>query len=270
MTKKIVFKFSLFICTLGLVLGTASCKSKKAITQPNTATIVAPAEVTSKAKEIINNHYTRKNDFKSVMIKADVSYNDGKQAQNVTAEIKINKGQQILISLRFFGITMAKALITPSSVSYYEKIKGTYFEGDFSLLSKWLGSDLDYSKIENIILGESIDDLRKEIYTESVEDQLYRLDSKETVISKTFFIQNDNYMIKKEEIAQNKAERKIQIEYSNFKSFNDILFPLNVFIVGYQQVNKTEIHLDYNTIVVDEEFSFPYSVPNGYKRILIN
>jgi hypothetical protein len=47
---------------------------------------------------------------------------------------------------------MAKASITPTSVSYYEKIKGTYFEGDFSALSQWLGTDLDYyMEIERII-----------------------------------------------------------------------------------------------------------------------
>jgi hypothetical protein len=45
-------------------------------------------------------------------------------------------------------------------VSYYEKIKGTYFEGDFSALSQWLGTDLDYNKIQNM-LGEPLDDLSK-------------------------------------------------------------------------------------------------------------
>jgi hypothetical protein len=33
------------------------------------------------------------------------------------------------------------------------KIKGTYFEGDFSALSQWLGTDLDYSKIQFIGRG---------------------------------------------------------------------------------------------------------------------
>jgi hypothetical protein len=50
---------------------------------------------------------------------------------------------------------MAKASITPTSVSYYEKIKGTYFEGDFSALSQWLGTDLDFNKIQNMLLGEA-------------------------------------------------------------------------------------------------------------------
>jgi hypothetical protein len=47
---------------------------------------------------------------------------------------------------------MAKASITPTSVSYY----GTYFEGDFSALSQWLGTDLDYNKIQNMLLGEAL------------------------------------------------------------------------------------------------------------------
>jgi hypothetical protein len=62
---------------------------------------------------------------------------------------------------------MAKASITPTSVSYYEKIKGTYFEGDFSALSQWLGTDLDYNKIQNMLLG-SLRRFIKRKYKESL------------------------------------------------------------------------------------------------------
>jgi hypothetical protein len=55
---------------------------------------------------------------------------------------------------------MAKASITPTSVSYYEKIKGTYFEGDFSALSGcW--DRFGFYKIQNMLLGEALDDLKK-------------------------------------------------------------------------------------------------------------
>jgi hypothetical protein len=49
-----------------------------------------------------------------------------------------------------------------------KKIKGTYFEGDFSALSQWLGTDLDYNKIQNMLLGEPLDDLSKGKYKESL------------------------------------------------------------------------------------------------------
>jgi hypothetical protein len=44
-----------------------------------------------------------------------------------------------------------------------KKIKGTYFEGDFSALSQWLGTDLDYNKIQNMLLGEPLTIYQREI-----------------------------------------------------------------------------------------------------------
>jgi hypothetical protein len=38
----------------------------------------------------------------------------------------------------------------------HEKINNSYFEGDFSSLSQWLGTDLDYSKIQNLLLGQAM------------------------------------------------------------------------------------------------------------------
>ena len=125
-----------------------SCKSKAVIVAASNEP-VAPANYLS-AKKIIENYYTNKNEFSTLYIKSSARYADDKQTQNVTAEIRIKKDEQILVSIRFLGITMAKALITPTMVSYYEKINGNYFEGDFSSLSQWLGTDLDYNKIQNL------------------------------------------------------------------------------------------------------------------------
>jgi hypothetical protein len=59
------------------------------------------------------------------------------------------------------------------------------------------------------------------------------------------------------------------VVYSGNKVFNEATLPSNVLINTYQKKGKTEINLDYNSITFNEELSFPYSVPNGYKRILI-
>jgi hypothetical protein len=45
--------------------------------------------------------------------------------------------------------------------------------------------------------------------------------------------------------------------------------PTNVTIKTFQPKGKSEINLEYNTITFNEELSFPYSVPNGYNRIII-
>ena len=259
--KKIAFVIVVvFISSLTFV----SCKSKAAVVD-----VVKP-EIHPKSSTVIENYNNNKTNFSTLYIKSNAQFADDKQTQNVTAEIKIKKDEQILISIRFLGITMAKALITPTAVNYYEKINGSYFEGDFSALSQWLGTDLDFIKIQNMLLGRAIDELKNGQYTESLADQTYTLaDLSSTSTKKTFYLDADTFFIKKQEIEQTAEGRKIQVTYANQVDYKETKLPLSVIITTFQKNSKSEINLEYTTVTFNEELSFPYSVPNGYKRILI-
>ena len=241
-----------------------ACKSKSVVVEAN-----KPTNNRMTANKIIENYYNNKIDFSTLYIKSNVQYADDKQTQNVTAEIKIKKDEQILVSVRFLGITMAKASITPTSVSYYEKMGGKYFEGDFSTLSQWLGTDLDFNKMQNMLLGRAIDDLEKGKYTESVTDQVYRLDQVSDKFKKAFYFDANNFLLNKQEIMQTEGGRMIQVAYADNKVYKEATLPTKVLINAIQPKGKAQINLEYNTITINEELSFPYSVPNGYKRIII-
>ena len=165
---------------------------------------------------------------------------------------------------------MAKALITPTAVSYYEKINGTYYEGDFTSLSKWLGTELDYSKVQNLLVGEALDDLRKGKYTQTIVENLIRLeDEKNNNLKKAFFLDSEKYLLQKEEISQTEENRMLEIKYSDNKVFDQGILPASIEINAIQPKGRTDINLNYNTISFNEELSFPYSVPSGYKKIII-
>jgi hypothetical protein len=266
MNRFLVRVLFVFMLCLGSSLTLVSCKAKAKVTNESKSTDTDRM----KADRIIKNYYANKNDFKTLYIKSNVKYSDEKQTQNLTAEIKIKKDEQILVSIRFLGITMAKALITPTSVSYYEKLNSSYFEGDFSTLSKWLGTDLDYNKVQNILIGQAMDDLTKGNYQDSVVDQTYRLeDISKNNIKKYFFFDKDKFLLNKQEISQTAENRRIEVSYSEYKIYNESPFPSDIAINAEQEKGKTEINLGYNTITINEELTFPYSVPSGYKRILI-
>ncbi|PXY39690.1 DUF4292 domain-containing protein [Flavobacterium cheongpyeongense] len=254
-----------YIAILLLTIFMVSCKSKQVAVQNNNTETAVKID-----NKIIEKHYENKLDFSTLYIKASAKYEDEKQSQNVTAEIKIKNNEQILVSVRFLGITMAKALITPTTVSYYEKINGTYYEGDFTSLSKWLGTELDYSKVQNLLVGEALDDLRKEKYTQTIVENLIRLeDEKEETIKKTFFLEPEKYLLQKEQISQAAENRMLEIKYSDNKVFSQGILPTSIEINAIQPKGKTDINLNYNTISFNEELSFPYSVPSGYKEIII-
>jgi len=243
-----------------------SCKSKAVAVQNNTTAVEA-----KKDNKVIEKHYENKLNFSTAYIKASAKYADEKQSNNVTAEIRIEKDKQILVSVRFLGITMAKALITQNSVSYYEKINSTYYEGDFTSLSKWLGTELNYTKVQNLLLGEALDDLRNGKYTQTIVDNLFSLeDTTETNLKKTFFLDPEKYLVQKEQIAQPAENRLLEIKYSNNKVFDQGIIPTAIEINAIQPKGKTDINLNYNTISFNEELSFPYSIPSGYKKIIIN
>ena len=222
------------------------------------------------ADKIISSYDNNKIDFSTLYIKASAHYEDEKQSQNVQAEIRIKKNEKILISVRVLGITMAKALITPSSVQYYDKIGNKYFEGDYSSLSKWIGTDLDYQKLQNMFLGKTIDDLHASKYDASIIEKLYKLQSNpDSNTNKAFYFESDNYLVKKQEINQSLKNRTLQIEYPDYKRYESMILPLSLAIDARQKESKTNINIEYKNISFNEELTFPYNVPEGYERIFI-
>lgn len=248
---------------IAILLFLTSCKSKKILAESAANSIAVNAE------KIIENHYNNKIDFSTLYIKANAKYEDSKNTQNVTADIKIKKDEKIAISIRFLGITMAKALITPTKVEYYEKINSTFFEGDYALLSRWLGTDLDYQKVQNLFLGKPIDDLTKDTYSATISNNLYQLENNKNNLLKHFLFEAENYLLKKQEVIQASKERNLQINYPEYNKVDQTILPLNFGIIATQPKDKVTIDINYKNITFNEELSFPYSVPEGFEQIFI-
>lgn len=241
-----------------------SCKTKQAVVAEQAAD--AKVGVSS----VATGHYASKKNFKTAYIRAGAKYKDSKQSHSMSAEIKILMDEKILISVRFLGITMAKALITPDKVSYYEKIGNKYFEGNYALLSQWLGTELDYTKVQNILLGVAMDNLTREKYQESLENGLHKLVSRNGNVTKQFLFESANYLLKQQSAAQGGQDaRSLVINYPAHKDWIKAKLPVEIKIEA-EQKDKVTIDIDYDNITFDENLTFPYSVPEGYEQIFLD
>ncbi len=230
------------------------------------------AEKKLSAEKIIKNHYDNdKIDFSTAYIKANVSYKDNKQSQSVTAEIKIKKDEMILVSIRFLGITMAKALITPDRVQYYEKPNSKYFDGDYSTLSKWLGTDLNYEKIQNLLLGQPLDNLRDFKYNSSIVDGLYKLESvNKSTIQQSYHFEAAQFLLMMQTLTDASQGKSLAVFYQEHSAFPQGTLPKRFSIEAEQKKGTSFIGVDYKSVTFNEEFSFPYSAPSSYERINID
>ena len=246
-----------------LIVFLIGCKSKQSVA---TAAANDNIEVT----KIINGHYKNEHDFSTLNIRANAKYEDEKQSHSMNADIRIKKNEIIWINIKFLGIPMAKAMITPTKVSYYEKINNTYFEGDFSMLSNWLGTDLDFSKVQNLFLGKAIDDLTKDKWVSEVVEKMFKLSlPNSSDIAKEFYFEGANYLLKKETITQASKNRNLEIRYPSFKEEKGMFLP-NEINIKAEQKNKVTIDIEYKNTTFNENLSYPYSVPSGYTAVEIN
>lgn len=257
--KKIQF---VVLLAAGIVV-LQSCKSKARLVSEGTA-----FDNEIPAVQIIDKYNLNALNFSTLSIKAAAKYQDDNQSQNVMAEIRMKKDEKIMVIIRVLGITMAKALITPESVKYYDKIGNKFFEGDYSALSQWLGTDLNYQKVQSIFLGKTIEDLHKGKYKVAIADKWYQLYTQDNPeVNKSFYFESDNYLVKKQEIKQPTLQRTLQVTYPEYRKTDEKLLPLQMVLEAQLESAKTFIDVEYKNVNFNEDLSFPYNVPDGFERI---
>ena len=151
-----------FLLTLG------SCKSTKSI---------SGGEVNARmsAKNIITAHYSNQPKFKTLRGRVKIDYANGDDSQGVNVSLRMEKDKVIWMSA---PLGVVKVHITPNKVSFYNKLQNEYFDGDFSYLSNLLGTELDFEKVQNLLLGNAVLDLRKEKFNSEVYNGNYQLKPK--------------------------------------------------------------------------------------------
>lgn len=247
-----------------------SCKSKAILVDTPSPKKIELSGNTLSNRKIIQNLVSNKIDFKTLYIRANVDYTSQNKSQSVSTEIKIKKDEIILVSIRVLGITMAKAFITPIEVKYYEKINGTYFEGNYESISQLLGTDLDFNKLQNLFLGQPIKEIDSDGYLLTEVDNSYKFNSIEKNPETSFIIDSEKYLLKSQEVKQLDKERTFEVKYAPFQRVTSVLFPSTFEVIAIQKNVNTTIKVAYNSITINEDLSYPYAVPGGYEKISIN
>ena len=245
-----------------ILLIVTSCKTNKNVTNSSSINKIS-------TKKIINNHYNNIFDQQTVYAKVNAKYRGKKTSTSVSIKLRLEKDKTIWMSATKFGIPLAKVKITPNRVVYYEKLQRTYFDGDFSLLSKWLGTDLDYDKVQNILLGQAILNLKKGKYNSVISKNSYQLSPKKDneLFGILFFMNPDNFKLDKQEIRHPEKQQLLSVSYPNYNQIKGEHFPKNIYIRASDNKNLTTIDIEYRSVEFNKELTFPFSIPKGYKEI---
>lgn len=235
-----------------------SCKSTKKV-------VSGEANPDLSVKKIVEAHYDNQLQFNTLVGKVKIDYENGDSRQGFSVSLRVKRDEVIWMSAT---LGVVKAKITPKKVEFYNRLDNEYFEGDFAYLSNLLGTELDFEKVQNLLLGNSVFDLRKDRYSSEVANGAYTLKprSANELFKILFSIEPKNFKIASQEISQPWKDRFLNMDYS-YQDVGGKVLPDKIEIKAITEDERTQIALEYRNIEFDRPIGFPYKVPKGFKKI---
>ncbi|WP_054852243.1 DUF4292 domain-containing protein [Olleya sp. ITB9] len=255
------FKTHIAVTVLLLIIIASGCKGSK--------TLVSDGQVDSglKVKQLIKNSINANIDFTTLIARLKIGTAQKGSSQNYTVSLKIEKDKQILITST--PVSIVRALITPTRVAFYNKWDNTYFDGDFDYLSNLLGTDLDFDKVQNMLLGQSLFNLNDDKYQLSANDKSYILEPKKQrdLFELFLFVNPSHFKMDSQEISQPKNKRILHIDYLTYQEVDNKTIPEQTKILAVEDEDELEINLELKSVKLNENIRFPFKIPSGFTKI---
>ena len=253
--RSIIILFSLIVFT--------GCKLTKVLPS-NT-----PVE-NFRMKELKKAIKSSSSNFKLFRSRLKVVYNDGSRQQQLIVNLRMKENEAIWLSATML-IPIAKLLIEPENISFYEKFQKTSYQGDLNFLNNYSGTDFNYKNIERLFLGKSIIDLNKANLTQIKNPRFYVISvkNKKDVIQPILFYDPTTFMLKEQRLFITKNNSFISIMYDDFQSVDGELVPSKIEISFSNEKIRRKLTIEYTRSEIPANLTFPFKIPADYKKIIL-
>ncbi|KJD34144.1 deoxyuridine 5'-triphosphate nucleotidohydrolase [Tamlana nanhaiensis] len=249
-------KYSFLVCLVVLVFG---CKTAKTVTN-------GEANLNLNTKQLFKENAKRAATYSTLQSKLKLTLMQKGKTQSYTVTYRTKKDEVIWINAPF---SVIRAMITPQKVSFYNKLDNTYFDGDYKYLSDLLGTELDFNKVQNLLLGEAIYGLNTSEYKAEVANGSYMVQPKQqrNLFDIFFLIDPGMLKVKSQRIMQHLEQRDLQINYLSHQNINNQSLPEEIKVVAVEETEELIVNLEFKNVVLNEDLRFPFKIPSGFKAI---
>jgi hypothetical protein len=221
--------------------------------------------------------------FDWLSAKFDAGYKQKRNSNDFKGQVRIRKDSLIWVSITpALGIELFRMVITTDSVKYVNRFSKEYFVGDYALVSRFLQIHIDFDILQALILGNDFQFYETNSFRASIDNMDYKLSTtgrrkirKEAEVASTdpiVLLQNiwldpASFKITKVDVKEYlKDNRKLSATYSDFLAVENQLYP-SALEFEIQAEDMIDIKINYSKVSLDDPMTFPFSVPENYKRI---
>ncbi len=241
------------------------------LTQGCKSTKIFPSDAPKKNVELatLTNQLLRvQPNVDNLTARIKAQYDDGKRKQQVVVQLRMAAQKKIWMSATML-VPIAKMLIEPNQVSFYEKFQKSYFQGDFNLINAPFNTQLDFEQIEALLLGKPLLSLTKGNWKMISHPNDYVLvpKTKKSPLALTLFFDSNSFLLKEQRVLIPGTAHTLTIQYENHIRVSDQYVPQKVLLSLYDGTQLRRVVLEYSRITLPKELSFPFAIPQGYKAL---
>ncbi len=202
----------------------------------------------------------------SLSAKAKINYKtpDGR-SQSFNANLRLKTDSAVWISIvPFLGIEVARVLVTPESLQVIDRFNKKYYEYDRDGLSNFVDYPIDFNLLQNALLGNPLYPMDKPKAT--INEGRYFLEDQFGNIMNRAWLNPASYDIEKMQLFDEAAQKRIDVEMTDFKKEKTFNFPSNR-VINVKTPENYRIEVQMNRIKFDQPVEMPFNVSSKYDKV---
>ena len=246
---------------LGWIFLFAACKS---LALPSSRTPMKEFQAKDLTKSIAKNQLN----YKKFRSRVKTTYDNGKRKQQIIINLRMEKSKSIWMSANMI-VPIAKLLVTPERVSFYEKFQKTFFEGDVNFINQQFDTSFEFKDLQNLLMGLPLTNIKTGRWQTIYHPKYYILIPKSDKLRfrPTFFFDPNNFLLLEQRFMVAGTQKSLTVKYFNHQKLDGEFIPGEVQISLFNGSELTRIKLEYTRTDFPDRLSIPFDIPAGYKLI---
>lgn len=245
---------------LVLALLWTSCKSLAVL--PNKAP-VDKVDLKLLSKQMNKQHAK----FNHLRGRLKATYDNGKNKQQVIVSLRMTQDEKIWMSANML-IPIAKLMITPKAVQFYEKFQKTFFEGDVDFINRQFNTQFGFQNLQDLLLGKPVIALQKGRWKQIANPIDYVLSPRGRIknFQPTYFVDPTTFLLKEQRFVL-QGQRILSFKYPEYQKVGGENLPKRVEISFFDGKELLQLQLEFSRLNFPKNITFPFSIPAGYQPI---
>ena len=258
-------RFVIFLLLIA-ALGISSCRTTRNLSDTSLKSLSTRKLV----KRVEQNSF----DYENLTIRRiNCRFSSNQDNANFRVKLKAIKDEKILVSISKINIPVGRVLLTPDSVIYVNYIDRNYFIDDYSFLSSFLKTKLDFETIQSILSNNafSYNDYERRAnfkhFNSSVEEGMFLLETGE---EQKMYFSPRNYALTKLIVKDETNARRLEMIFDDFEKLKKKEYPGTIEMTMISSGDLINLKLRMNGFSTDKIDELTLRIPDKYEQIRVN